>query len=349
MNQSWNQIQSESHSRSRSRFNRLASHGTKIFSWVPSVSSQNGTLLSLYTPDFSGLSWFMYLQVERRQRGESTMSRTDWDSPHADLDGLTDEGKRMSRELTGKDAPSLQDVLRAAWMEQEGEISVASFSRSELVHLLLPGISERAIETRISKTIRADVEEDEERNDVEHQESVNLFDNLHCELGRTHVAIQKGRTYREPVLVRMSAQKTAPYGLLEVGDRVFLKASAGPVLRVSTVKQLYSFDDACYRTDEILELVEGTELEDDPDFLAYLTDPTSSGNPKNFCTLILFEPWEELQQRVIVHPPRGIGASWVVINSPRKIERYLVGELQAPKRQKQRAAILAKHEEKSDE
>jgi hypothetical protein len=61
MNHIWNQIQSESHSRSRSRFNRLASYGTKVFQWVPSVSSQNGTLLSLYTPDFSGLSWFMYV------------------------------------------------------------------------------------------------------------------------------------------------------------------------------------------------------------------------------------------------------------------------------------------------
>jgi len=279
------------------------------------------------------------------------MSRTDWDSPHSDLDGLTDEGKGMGEELTGEDAPTLHEVLRAAWMEQEGEISVASFSRSELVHLLLPGISERAIETRISKAIKPAADEDEEQNDVEHQENVNLFDSFHCELGRTHVAIQKGRKYREPVLVRMSAQKTAPYGLLEVGDRVFLKASAGPVLRVSTVKQLYSFDDACDRTEEILELVEGTELGNDPDFLAYLSEPTSSGNLKRFCTVILFEPWEDLEQRVTVHPPRGIGASWVVIDSQRKVERYLVGQLQAPRRQKQRAAILAKHEgrEKSDE
>ena len=278
------------------------------------------------------------------------MSRTEWDSLHSDLYGLTDEGKRVGKELTGKDAPTLHEVLRAAWGQHEEGTSVASFSRSELVGLLFPGISERAIETRISKTIRADVEEDEEQNDVEHQENVNLFDSFHCELGRTHVAIQKGRKYREPVLVRMSAQRTAPYGMVEVGDRVFLKASAGPILRHSTVKQLYSFTDAHERTEEILELVEGTELGNDPDFLRYLTEPTSSGNQKRFCTVILFEPWEDLKHIVIVHPPMGIGASWVVIDSQGKIERYLVGELQAPKRQKQRKAILAKHEEKkSDE
>mgnify|MGYP000867208311 CR=1 FL=1 len=279
------------------------------------------------------------------------MSRTDWDSSHADLNGLTDEGKRMGKELTNNDAPTLHEVLRAAWEAQDEDMSVASFSRSELVGLLFPEISDRAIETRISKAIKPAVEEDEEQHDVEHQESVNLFDSFHCEPSRTHVAIQKGRTYREPVLVRMSAQKTAPYGVVEVGDRVFLKASAGPILRHSTVKQLYSFTDAHERTEEILELVQGTELENDPDFLRYLSEPTSSGNPKNFCTVILFEPWEELQQRVLVHPPRGIGASWVVMDSPRKIERYLVGEAQPPQRRRQRAAILAKHEgkEKSDE
>jgi hypothetical protein len=275
-----------------------------------------------------------------------TMSRTDWDSPHADLDGLTDEGRGMGKELTGEDAPTLHEVLRAAWMEQQEGASVASFSRSELVHLLLPGISERAIETRISKTIRADVEADEEQHDVDGLETVNLFDSLGCELGRTHVAIQKGRKYREPVLVRMSAQRTAPYGMVEVGDRVFMKSSAGPVLRVSTVKQLYTFTDAHEKTDQILELVRGTELGNDPDFLRYLSEPTSSGNLKRFCTVILFEPWQDLEQRVIVHPPRGIGASWVVIDSQRKIERYLVGEVQAPKRQRQRKAILAKHEGK---
>jgi hypothetical protein len=274
-----------------------------------------------------------------------TMSRTDWDSPHSDLHGLTDEGRGMGKELTGEDSPTLHEVLRAAWMEQEEEISVASFSRSELVGLLFPGISDRAIETRISKTIRADVEEDEEQNDVAAKSILNLFEAYECELDRTHVAIQKGRKYREPVLIRMSAQKTAPYGMVEVGDKVFLKASAGPILRHSTVKQLYSFDDAHEKTDEILELVQGTELENDPDFLAYVTEPTSSGNLKSYCTVILFEPWKDLRQRVIVHPPRGIGASWVVIDSQRKIERYLVGEAQPPKRQKQRKAILAKHEE----
>lgn len=273
------------------------------------------------------------------------MSRTDWDSPHSDLHGLTDEGRGMGKELTGEDSPTLHEVLRAAWMEQEEEISVASFSRSELVGLLFPGISDRAIETRISKTIRADVEEDEEQNDVAAKSILNLFEAYECELDRTHVAIQKGRKYREPVLIRMSAQKTAPYGMVEVGDKVFLKASAGPVLRVSTVKQLYSFTDAHERTDEILELVQGTELGNDPDFLRYLSEPTSSGNSKRFCTVILFEPWEDLKQRVIVHPPRGIGASWVVMDTERKVERYLVGELQAPKRQKQRKAILAKHQE----
>jgi hypothetical protein len=278
-----------------------------------------------------------------------TMSRTDWNSPHADLNGLTDEGKRMGKELTGKDAPTLHEVLRAAWMEQQQGASVASFSRSKLVGLLFPGISERAIETHISKTIRADVEEDEEQHDVEHQVTVNLFDSFQCELGLTHVAIQKGRKYREPVLVRMSAQKTAPYGMVQVGDCVFLKASAGPVLRHSTVKQLYTFDDAHEKTDEILRLVQGTELENDPDFLAYITEPTSSGHSKRFCTVIHFEPWQDLERRVSVHPPRGIGASWVVMDSPRKIERYLVGEAQPPKRLRQRAAILAKHQDKENE
>jgi hypothetical protein len=278
------------------------------------------------------------------------MSRTEWDSPQSDLENLTDEGRGMGKELTGEDAPTLHEVLRAVWEAQDEGASVASFSRSELVGQLFPGISDRAIETRISKTIRADVEAEGQQNDVEHQESVNLFDSFYCELNRTHVAIQKGRTYREPILVRMSAQKTAPYGMVQVGDRVFLKASAGPVLRHSTVKQLYTFDDAHEKTDEILRLVQGTQLENDPDFLRYLSEPTPSGNPKRFCTVILFEPWQDLEQRVIVHAPRGIGASWVIMDSQGKIERYLVGEAQAPTRQKQRAAILAKHEgRESDE
>ena len=185
------------------------------------------------------------------------MSRTDWDSPHSALHGLTPEGKAAGKEMTGRDAPTAHEVLKAAWEVQDEEISVAAFSRSELVELLLPGISERAIETRISKVIKAELEAEKEAEEVEDQATVNLFDSFDCELERTHVAIQTGRTYSEPVLVRVSSQKRAPYEMVEVGDRVFMKASAGPILRHATVKQLYTFDDAHERTEEVLELVEG--------------------------------------------------------------------------------------------
>ena len=277
------------------------------------------------------------------------MSRTDWESPHSVIDGLTDEGRSMGKELTGKDAPTAHEVLKAAWQAQEEDTSVAAFSRCELMGLLLPGVSERAIETRVSKHIKAELEAEKEAEEVEDQQTVNLFDIHHCELERTHVAIQTGRTYREPVLVRVSSQKRSPYQVVEVGDQVFMKASGGPMLRYSTVKQVDTFSDAHERTEEILELVAGTELVNDPDFLSYITETTAAGNPKNFCTVVQFHPWEDLERRVKVHPPRGVGASWVTISSDRKIQRYLVGEAQAPKRQKQRQAILAKHEGKGNE
>jgi hypothetical protein len=278
------------------------------------------------------------------------VSRTDWECPHSEIEGLTDEGKSMGKEITGKDAPTAHEVLKAAWQAQEEHTSVAAFSRCELMGLLFPGASERAVETRVSKHIKAELEAEKEQ-EVEEEQTVNLFATHGCELERTHVAIQKGRTYREAVLVRVSSQKRAPYEQVEVGDRVFMKASGGPLLRHSTVRQVDTFSDAHERTEEILELVAGTELENDPDFLSYITETTASGNPKNYCTVVLFEPWEDLKQRVTVHPPRGVGASWVVINSERKIQRYLVGEVQLPNRQKQREAILRKHQgkEKSNE
>ena len=224
------------------------------------------------------------------------MSRADWDGSHSELNGLTDEGRAAGKEITGKDSPSAHEVLRAAWRQQEEGMSVAAFSRSELVGLLLPGISERAIDTRISKVIKTELEEEKEADEVD-QTTINLFEAHHCELDRTHVAIQSGRTYREPVLVRVSSQKRSPYGMVEVGDTVFMKASGGPILRHATVKQIDSFDDAHERTEEILELVEGTELEHDSDFLSYITETTASGQPKNYCTVVLFEPWEDLKQR----------------------------------------------------
>ena len=95
--------------------------------------------------------------------------------------------------------------------------------------------------------------------------------------------------------------------------------------------------------------MEGTGLQNDPDFLSYITETTASGHPKNYCTVVLFEPWEDLEQRVTVHPPRGVGASWVVVNSERKIQRYLVGEVQTPRRQKLREAILNKHKDRGEE
>lgn len=163
-------------------------------------------------------------------------------------------------------------------------------------------------------------------------------------MARTHVAIQKGRGYREPVLVRITTRRTPPYGRVEVGDIIFLKISGGPVVRRSVVKQLYSFDDASDRTEEIAELVQGTALENDKDFRAYLCEPTSSGSPKNFCTVMLLEPWEELEHRVRIHPPIGVGSSWVTIRSDAHIRSYLVGERQLPKREKQRRRILDERE-----
>ena len=279
------------------------------------------------------------------------MTRTNWNSAHSDLDGLSEEGKASGRELSNESDPTAHQVLKAAWKAQRDNISVSDFVSSPPVQLLFPGVSERAIDTRIYKHIEPEIEgeirEQEEGGEAEEDEedrTVNLFEQFQCEMGRTHVAIQKGRTYREPVLVRVSSQKRAPYDRVEVGDRVFLKASGGPVLRYSTVKQVESFDDARERTEEIMGLVRGTELEEDEEFEAYISDTTSSGKPRNYCTVIHFKPWEDLENRVTVHPPKGIASSWVVIDSERKIERYLVGEEQKPRRQRARERILRKHE-----
>ena len=114
-------------------------------------------------------------------------------------------------------------------------------------------------------------------------------------------------------------------------------------MRYSTVKQVDSFDDASDRTEEIRELVKGTELENDPDFRSYISDTTSSGRLRNYCTVVQFEPWKDLENRVTVHPPKGVASSWVVMDSERKIERYLVGEEHRPQ-ERAREKILRKHE-----
>lgn len=274
------------------------------------------------------------------------MARTHWNSSHANLDGLSEEGKAMGEELTGQDNPTAHEVLKAAWKRQRDNHSVSDFVSSPPVRILFPGVSERAIDTRIYKHIEPEIEEkaEEAKETEKEDQTVNLFEKFECEMERTHVAIQRGRTYTEPILVRVSSQKRAPYERVEVGDRVFLKASGGPILRYSTVKQVDSFDDASERTEEIMELVRGTELENDPDFLSYISDTTSSGKPRNYCTVVQFEPWEDLENRVTVHPPQGIASSWVVMDSERKIQRYLVGETQRPKQQRVRERILEKHE-----
>lgn len=275
------------------------------------------------------------------------MARTNWNSPHANLDGLGEEGKAMGRELTNKPDPTAHDVLKAEWKAQKDNGSVSDFVSSSPVRILFPGVSERAIDTRIYKHIEPEIEEQaKEAKEAKEEDdrTVNLFLKFECELERTHVAIQSGRTYREPILVRVSSQKRAPYDRVEVGDRVFLKASGGPILRYSTVRQVDSFEDASERTEEILNLVKGTELDNDPDFLAYISDTTSNGQPRYYCTVVSFEPWKDLENRVTVHPPKGIASSWVVMDSERKIERYLVGEEERPKQERARERILKKHE-----
>ncbi|MGI5818143.1 MAG: hypothetical protein ACOX9R_08595 [Armatimonadota bacterium] len=279
------------------------------------------------------------------------MARTHWNSSHANLDGLSEEGKAMGEELTGQANPTVHDVLKAAWKAQRDNHSVSDFVSSAPTRILFPGVSERAIDTRIYKHIEPEIEEgttdQKETGNAEDQEedrTVNLFEQFECEMERTHVAIQSGRTYREPILVRVSSQKRAPYERVEVGDRVFLKASGGPILRYSTVKRVDSFENASESTEEILELVRGTELENDEEFEAYISDTTSSGKPRNYCTVVSFEPWNDLENRVTVHPPKGIASSWVVMDSERKIERYLVGEEDRTVQEKARERILKKHE-----
>jgi hypothetical protein len=274
------------------------------------------------------------------------MARTNSNSSHTNLNGLSEEGKVMGRELTNEPDPTAHEVLKAAWKRQREDCSIADFVSSSFVRILFPGVSERAIDTRIYKHIEAELEDktEEAKEGEEEDRTVNLFLKFECELERTHVAIQSGRTYREPILVRISSQKRAPYDRVEVGDRVFLKASGGPILRYSTVKQVDSFEDACERTEEILNLVKGTELESDEEFEAYISDTTSNSQPRNYCTVISFEPWKDLENRVTVHPPKGIASSWVVMDSERKIERYLVGEEERPKQERARERILKKHE-----
>ena len=274
------------------------------------------------------------------------MARTHWNSSHAHLDGLSEEGKAMGEELTGQDNPTVHGVLKAAWKRQRGNCPIADFVSSPPVRILFPGVSERAIDTRIYKHIEPEIEEKaEEAKETDREDrTVNLFEQFECEMERTHVAIQSGRTYREPILVRVSSQKRAPYERVEVGDRVFLKASGGPILRYSTVKQVDSFENASERTEEIRELVRGTELENDPDFLSYISDTTSSGKPRNYCTVVSFERWKDLENRVTVHPPKGIASSRLVRDRERKIERYLVGEEERPKQERARERISDKHE-----
>ncbi len=77
------------------------------------------------------------------------MARTNWNSPHANLDGLSEEGKVMGRELTNKPDPTAHDVLKAAWKRQRDDCAVSDFVSSSPVRILFPGVSERAIDTRI--------------------------------------------------------------------------------------------------------------------------------------------------------------------------------------------------------
>lgn len=275
------------------------------------------------------------------------MARTDWDGPHAKLTGLTEEAEAQGKELTGQDNPTLHAVLKAAWVKLGQDLSVSAFSKSDLAQFLLPDVSPRAIDTRISKQIKPEVEA-EGTQSADDDLTINLFEVHGCELNRTHVAIQKGRAYRKPVLVRMGTRRMPPFGRVEVGDTIFLKVSGGPVVRKSTVKSLYSFEDAAERTDEILRLVQGTALETDEGFLQYIREPTSSGIPKNFATVMILEPWEELEHTVTVHPPVGVGSSWVTIRTDAHIQSYLVGERQLPKREKQRRRILDEHGHKEE-
>lgn len=275
------------------------------------------------------------------------MARTDWDGLHGDIAGLTEEAKTKGQELTGQDKPTLHAVLKSAWVKFGQDLSVSAFSKSDLVQFLLPSVSPRAIDTRISKSIKPEVEAEQEQAD-EDDLTINLFAVHGCELARTHVAIQKGRAYREPVLVRITTRRMPPFGRVEAGDVVFLKVSGGPVTRKTIVKQVCSFDDGPERTDEILRLVQGTELENDEGFLQYIREPTSSGSPKNFCTVMLLEPWQELEHKVTVHPPIGVGSSWVTIRTDAHVRSYLIGERQLPKREKQRKRILSRHESKEE-
>jgi len=271
------------------------------------------------------------------------MARTDWTSPHSELEGLSEEGKQKGRQITGSENPKLHLVLKQSWREASETESASSFAQSEIAHLLFPGISPRSIDTRIGKVIKAEIE-----SETALHTHINLFAAHDCVADRTHTAIQKGRKYREPILVRISVRKSPPYGRVEVGDQVFLKASGGPILRKSTVNSVDSFDDADERMVEIRELTKGTALYDDEEYWDQVSQPTLNGRYRRYATVMRMEEWEDLDHRVIVHPPKGTGASWIVIRGERQIERYLVGEMQLPKREKQRTKILKKHEKQED-
>lgn len=271
------------------------------------------------------------------------MARTDWDGPHANLTGLMEEAKSKGKELTGQDNPTLHAVLKSAWVKFGEGLAIAAFSKSDLVQFLFPGISPRAIDTRISKSIKPEVEA-EGKQSADDDLTINLFAVHGCELARTHVAIQKGRAYREPVLVRITTRRMPPFGRVEVGDVVFLKVSGGPVVRRSVVKSVYSFDSAHEHLQEIRALTQGTGLHEDEVYWEQVASPTSNGELRRFATVMLLEPWEELEHRVTVHPPIGVGSSWVTIRTDAHVRSYLVGERQLPKREKQRRRILDEHE-----
>ncbi|MHA1216532.1 MAG: hypothetical protein ACTSPX_04320 [Candidatus Thorarchaeota archaeon] len=275
------------------------------------------------------------------------MARTDWTLPHSQLPGLSENGRAQGIELTGIDNPTLHEVLKEAWRSVSPAMSASSFAKSDTAQLLFPGVSARSIDTRIGKVIKPETKAEEKQAEQDDL-TINLFEAHNCQLNRTHVAIQKGRTYREPVLVRVSTRKTPPYGRVEVGDMVFLKASGGPMLRKSTVKRVDSFDDASEKTEEIMELIKATELYENEEFREYISAPTPTGKARDYCTVVILEPWEDLEERVIVHPPKGVASSWVTISSDRQIEQYLIGERQLPPKQRRREKILEKYEGKPD-
>ena len=106
------------------------------------------------------------------------MARTNWNSSHTNLNGLSEEGKVMGRELTNEPDPTAHEVLKAAWKRQREDCSIADFVSSSFVRILFPGVSERAIDTRIYKHIEPEIDEEaKEAKEAEEEEdrTVNLF------------------------------------------------------------------------------------------------------------------------------------------------------------------------------